>query len=74
MTLPTDNTLLIANILPIAQGIGWLIAMADDGLLKIRIVSDLPDDVLTHLHDAAYIEIARNEAIKPAKVHRTNGF
>ena len=74
MTHPTDNALLIANILPVARGIGWLIAMVDDGLLKIRIVSDLPDDVLTHMQDAAYIEIARNETIKPAKIYLANGF
>ena len=65
ITPPTDNARLIAAILPVASGIGWLIAMPDDGLLKIKIVSDLHGDAVTHMHDAGIIEIERLAKITP---------
>jgi hypothetical protein len=76
ITPPTDNARLIAAILPAASGIGWLIAMPDDGLLKIQIVSDLPGDVVTHMSDAGIIEIEKLAKITPGltRVYKTDKF
>ncbi len=65
ITPPTNNARLIAAILPVASGIGWLIAMPDEGLLKIKIVSDLHGDVVTHMFDAGLIEIEKMQKLRP---------
>lgn len=74
MIHPTNTAALIAHLLPVANGIGWLIARASETKLVINLISDMPDDVTSHIADAATIELIKCELIEKTRVYRTNEY
>jgi hypothetical protein len=70
----TNTAALIAHLLPVASGIGWLVARASSTKLVINLISDLPDDVTSHIADAATIELIKCDLIKKTRVYRTDEY